>query len=848
MNIMYRISKIFAIAIIATLSACQESKIEYKLPTDVKLDMEDGKLKEVKKEYFAKLHQGAPDLDWRAIEDETALTKHLIKSKLRTQSSYNRNDVEELADGNLSGTWIERGSDNQSGSVFDVRYRQTTDELYLISAGGSLFKGKRDGSQWDVLQQDLRFANRFLFLTQTEDIENRIISAIGGKPYYSDDEGATWTKATGLSGSSGWNFKNAVQLENENKSIYTLHRSANWQDIQLVVTNDRGESYQVIHTFSTSDMNNVAMTKPHHSDEVLVIEQFTADMSKLYSLNQTDNQLEEINMEVPFGFGSNERANLIANYLNDEQVLYSYNSDNIVYKSIDNGISWTEQGEIPIRPWEVAMYNSKVNSNILFTGGVNAYRSADGGATWDLINEWYEYYDNVESALHADIMSYGEFETAEGQNFLTISNHGGLSISYDQCVTKINIGLKGLNVSQYYDVSTQPGFDDYVFAGAQDQGFQRGFLNGESEDAASLDQVISGDYGHTVFTENGGNLWTVYPGGWITYYDNPSSSGYRHSYDLESNNESVWIPPLMSHPDQSEDIVYLAGGSADGGDGRFIIELKATISGIEATNLPHDFSNSGGNISAMAVSPFDSDIWYAATDNGRIYKSIDGAQSFEPKDFDGPGAHYLYGADIMPSNIDENTIYVAGSGYSYPGVLKSTDGGETFNTMTFGLPQTTIFNLATNEDESLIFAATEAGPYVYVQANSQWYDMSGLAAPNQTYWSVEYLVNSNVVRFGTYGRGIWDFKIETMVTNTQAVTNAMKINTFPNPTTDILNLENPSVTELKYLISNQLGQVVKNGTLILGKNAIDVLNLSSGTYFIKAQDGNDIYSATFIKV
>ena len=38
--------------------------------------------------------------------------------------------------------------------------------------------------------------------------------------------------------------------------------------------------------------------------------------------------------------------------------------------------------------------------------------------------------------------------------------------------------------------------------------------------------------------------------------------------------------------------------------------------------------------------------------------------------------------------------------------------------------------------------------------------MSGLSAPDQTYWSVDFVPEINTARFGTYGRGIWDFVLD----------------------------------------------------------------------------------------
>jgi len=60
----------------------------------------------------------------------------------------------------------------------------------------------------------------------------------------------------------------------------------------------------------------------------------------------------------------------------------------------------------------------------------------------------------------------------------------------------------------------------------------------------------------------------------------------------------------------------------------------------------------------------------------------------------------------------------------------------------------------------VLFAATELGPYAYVDGEDEWINIMGLTAPDQTYWSLEYVPEINTARFGTYGRGIWDFIID----------------------------------------------------------------------------------------
>ena len=80
--------------------------------------------------------------------------------------------------------------------------------------------------------------------------------------------------------------------------------------------------------------------------------------------------------------------------------------------------------------------------------------------------------------------------------------------------------------------------------------------------------------------------------------------------------------------------------------------------------------------------------------------------------------------------------------------------------MNNGLPGTLVFQLAGTPDDAILFAATEIGPYGFSKHEQEWYLLSGLSAPDQTYWTVDYIPEINTARFGTYGRGIWDFILD----------------------------------------------------------------------------------------
>ena len=110
--------------------------------------------------------------------------------------------------------------------------------------------------------------------------------------------------------------------------------------------------------------------------------------------------------------------------------------------------------------------------------------------------------------------------------------------------------------------------------------------------------------------------------------------------------------------------------------------------------------------------------------------------------------------------MGDETVYIGGSGYSNSPVYISNNHGETFEELNNGLPNTLVFQLTGTPDDLLIFAATEIGPYGYSENEDEWFLLSGISAPDQTYWTVDYIPEINTARFGTYGRGIWDFVID----------------------------------------------------------------------------------------
>lgn len=806
--------------------------------------------------WFESMHRAAEGTNWRAIEHQNRLRKH----QQRTTLNNSRNvlcgeELETFANEQLRGTWKERGSANQAGSVFDTEYDPHTDEIWLVSAGGTLFRGPSDGSAWMVVNQDLQFNEGLLKFIPHEN-GRRLLAFSGRIPHYSDDDGLTWTPASGIQHADSWgNFRSPVVLDDSLHHFYVLAKPSYWEFVTLYKSVDQGESFDPVMTFDTHDFNRFILTKPHHSNDLFLIKKTEANLGQLYSVDPLADTIKLLNEGLELDFGT-ARANLTAWSSDTLARLYVYTKveeQSAVYSSVDTGQTWTHQGDLPADPWRVGMYVTPSNSDVLFMGEVDCFYSTDAGVNWERVNHWWEYYDDVAGKLHADIMHFSEFMSADSTPFLLVSHHGGLTVSEDYLISQQNISLVGLNTSQYYSVRTDPTDPNYVYAASQDQGFQvSGTFEDELREAELFEQVISGDYGHIVFSNDGQSLWTVYPGGWVTYYGSPQTSPHNHSYDLQSENETVWLPPLMTSPYPDENAIYMAGGSVNEGPGSFLIKLEASILGMDASQGSYDFlaESGGGTISAMATAPTNPDYWYVATTNGRLFYSIDGGENWDQTLNFIPEGHYLYGQTIYVSKYDESNVYLGGSGYSNPPVYKSTNNGETFQPMNIGLPSTLVFGITANSDESLLFAATENGPYVFVVADNRWYDLAGQCAPSQTYWSVEFVESINTVRFATYGRGIWDFQIDEMVnTNTlELVEQNLKV--YPNPSSGLVQVEYEYVPLSGEAIPIQVfdasGQVVFQTNLNTSPMELNLSHLPKGFYSLQLNTGKGRISKKII--
>ena len=693
--------------------------------------------------------------DWRLIEQENS-DRRRIRNRdevemLMSRDSFDRDEIMKVsvADREVEGEWLERGSNNLAGRILTADIDFENELIYCISDGGNIWRGSIEGEGWTSLNDGFQIRGAVMIRAMSYGSGTRVVVASGNGIYYTDNDGIVMEKSAGLEFLDSWGSIKRAVASDSGDLIYALLNE--WDPVDsraessIYVSTDFGSTFDRAISFDQSE-GFVQIEDADHFD-IWMSRYFDGP---LYVMNDIDlytydgSSIDYIS-SAP---GSYSGAVALTGGTESSVFLYAYSGGRI-FHSINSGQSWIDKGDSPSTWWWINGFSTSnlIRENV-YIGGMEVYESSNSGGSWAKVNNWWDYYSDPGGMLHADIPEIRFFLDQEYNEVALISTDGGLYFSDSYMDEVSNISLSGLGVSQYYSTYTTRYQPYHIYAGSQDQGFQKSLEDSHSG-IRDFEQSISGDYGHLSSGDDGATIWANYPG-FTIFFPNLTQSNQSISLDFPTSGH-LWLAPLIA--DYTDpDIAYLGGGGVSGG--HHIIKLTRFGSSLSYEELPFSFSNS---VSAMAISPLDYSRWYVLTSGGQFYRSTDAGETWALTFYGGPDGHYFYGSTILPSKVDPDVVYIGGSGYSSPPVYMSTNNGQSFSRMDEGLPNTLVYKLDSTEDSYLLFAATEAGPYVYVDHEGQWYDIAGLGAPDQTYWSLEYIPELLTARVGTYGRGIWDF-------------------------------------------------------------------------------------------
>ena len=770
---------------------CQDSTVNKNnitLSKNENVHQRDHDLNEARTSWYEDMHRVPKNVDWRDIN------KKYLKEK-KSRFIHNANDASvgyyaqaevgqpspapESADNTIEvddalaesaesagihGVWSEIGANNLAGRIVVVDYDPANDKVYAVSDGGNLWKGSLNGNDWESLNDQFRFSGVSAIHIVPHNGVNRLVVAAKKYNYYSDDEGKTWTISEGLSNVIAWgSFAQSVITSRD--EIFLLSRE--WEGGGATVlfrSLDKGESYQKVWSRSTDKINNFDLfTDKGESNGAL----YMMDHNEFYVWSGTEFILRSTIDFSRFESISDNLQNVFITKSGSTAYLAAHSEFNgkhhsYIFRSTDNGGAWSFQSLVNEKPWSKKSFKmSQVNANELILGAVSTFKSIDAGVTWELKYDWHDYKDvSRETRLHADVPQIRSFFKS-GQEFFLICTDGGVYVSYDRGENVRNISLRNLNTAQYYSTYTNPNDPNIVYAASQDQAFQR-TMNAGTGAPVEFDQFGTGDIGHAVSGDDGKTVWVVLPGTVQRYPDagNPNSAEVvSKGFDLSSMGirGQRWMHPIFPHPHDPDNVIL--GGGGQNGEVHLYKVFDNGDDKLHAAEIPYDFRDGDDDtyISAFAFSPVNKDIWYVMKNNGKLFVSSNAGGDWTISDATGPTDHFFYGAKILADPIDPDKVYFAGSGFAGSPVYVSNDRGATLTELNNGIPNSLVHDLDITPDGKYLVAASEVGAYIMDTELGEWYDLNG---PAQDYWSVEYVEAIHTFRFATFGRGIWDFKLD----------------------------------------------------------------------------------------
>ena len=504
-----------------------------------------------------------------------------------------------------------------------------------------------------------------------------------------------------------------------------------------------------------------------------------------------------------------------------------------IYRSTNSGATFTQRSSSPnILGWsttgndqggqgwyDLTIACSPTNKDFIVTGGVNIWKSTNGGTSMQLMAHWYG--GGGAPYVHADIHML-DFLPGSGTTIFAACD-GGLFKSSNSGSSWIDLSDspngQGLHIGQMYKlgVSNAPSNPNLTITGWQDNGTS---VHNSATGAANY--VLGGDgmeciidyvnpnimygelyYGDISRSTNGGASW-----------NNIVSSG-----GSGVDEDGDWVTPYIMHP--TVNTTLLVGKST---------LYRSTNSGNTWTtfNLP----NLGSNITNIAYSRSNPSYIYAVS-AGQISFTTNGGTSFTT--INGPGGTISYIA-VDPNNPQK--IYVTTSGYSAGSkVFVSTNSGTTWTNISHNLPNVPANCIALHPGSSNggLYVGTDIGVFYY-DTSINTYVMYSSMLPNVIVTELEVQVATNKIRAATYGRGLWECDLYSVPTtkptvafssNRTSVCQNASVDFYDNssnfPTTwqwsfpggnpSTSNLPSPSVTytvsglhPVKLVVANQAGQ------------------------------------------
>jgi hypothetical protein len=168
-------------------------------------------------------------------------------------------------------------------------------------------------------------------------------------------------------------------------------------------------------------------------------------------------------------------------------------------------------------------------------------------------------------------------------------------------------------------------------------------------------------------------------------------------------------------------------------------------------------------ITALSESPKRFGLIYAGTDDGRIWRTMNGGKKWE--ELGGANVPVKWVSRLEASRYNLGTVYLTQTGRRDDDfqvyVWKSTDFGKTWVDISGNIPVGPVNVIREDPaDAKKLYVGTDAGVYISKDGGEKWEVLGDL--PFAYVHDLAIHPRDNMIIIATHGRGIWVFDVEQM--------------------------------------------------------------------------------------
>ena len=603
------------------------------------------------------------------------------------------------------------------------------DVVYIGSPSGGCWKTTDEGSNWEVLTDELPVLGVSAIAL---DHTNSDIIYIG-----TGDRDASNTYSIGVlkstDGGQSWEETGMVHSIYQNLTVEKLLiHPDDPNTIFCAVNNGLYRSYDGADTWEqilTGHIDDLEF-KPGDPNTIYAI------TNKFFKSSDGGDSFTQIYDGLPT---SNGRAQIAVTEAAPEYVYFMCAGPGGlfggVYKSTDSGDSFELKADSPqmlgYSPlgndnssqsgYDLALAASHVDPEEVHLLGIITWRSFDGGVNWVATTEWS--FPNSTGYTHCD-MHWAHFEGGT----LYVGSDGLVSKSEDSGETWTDL-TTGIGVRQFYRIGGSKNHPYKLMGGSQD--------NGTS--------VYTTDYWHEWLGADGMECLVDYSNPNIVYGTSQNGSFYKstnggmNQTSLAQPGGGAWVTPFVIHP--TDPLTIFVGNNSG---------VRKTTNGMQSWTTISDFT---ATIRQLAISESNPNYIYASWGN-TIKRTKDGGATWS-NIYNGLPSNSITYIAVHPSNPE--LIAVSLSGYDEgQKVYLSEDAGDNWSNHSYNLPNIPANCVAFYDDPAAsLYVGMDVGVY-YIDNNLAEYETFWEGMPNVIVNELEINYQINKIRAGTYGRGLWE--------------------------------------------------------------------------------------------